>query len=69
MIGTIFLSLAIYNKSIIIKEGAFIMSKDLETINKSLDDIYQKLLELCKMMGINIKELEKKVDERYAKAV
>ena len=45
------------------------MSKDLETINKSLDDIYQKLLELCKMMGIDIKELEKKLDERYAKAV
>ena len=45
------------------------MSKDLETINKSLDDIYQKLLELCKMMSIDIKELEKKVDERYAKAV
>ncbi len=34
------------------------MSKDLETINKSLDNIYQKLLELCKMMGIDIKELK-----------
>jgi hypothetical protein len=34
------------------------MSKDLETINKSLDDIYQKLLELRKMMGIDIKELK-----------
>lgn len=45
------------------------MFKDLETINKRLDDIYQKLLELCKMMGIDIKELEKKADERYAKAV
>ncbi len=45
------------------------MSKDLETINKSLDDIYQKLLELCKIMGIDIKKLEKKVDERYAKTV
>lgn len=45
------------------------MSKDLETINQSLDNICQKLLELCKMMGIDIKELEKKVYERYAKAV
>ncbi len=45
------------------------MSKDLETINKSLDNIYQKILELRKMMGIDTKELEKKVDERYTKAV
>jgi len=45
------------------------MSKDLETINKSLDNIYQKILELCKMMGIDTKELEKKVDEQYTKAV
>ena len=45
------------------------MSKDLETINQSLDNIYQKLLELFKIMGIDTKELEKKVDERYAKAV
>lgn len=45
------------------------MFKDLETINKNLEDNYQKLLELCKMMGMDIEELEKKVDERYAKAV
>jgi len=45
------------------------MSKDLEIINKSLDNIYQKILELCKMMGIDTKELEKKVDEQYTKAV
>jgi len=36
------------------------MSKDLETINRSLDNIYQKILELCKIMGIDIKKLEKK---------
>ena len=45
------------------------MSKDLEAINKRLDDICQRILELCKMMDIDIKKLEKKVDERYAKAV
>ena len=45
------------------------MSKDLETINKSLDNIYQKLLELFKIMGIDTKKLEKKVDEQYTKAV
>ncbi|CDG35118.1 hypothetical protein CTHBC1_0452 [Acetivibrio thermocellus BC1] len=38
------------------------MSKDLETINRSLDNIYQKILEVCKMMGIDTKKLEKKVE-------
>ena len=32
------------------------MSKDLETINKSLDNICQKLLELCKIMGIEFSQ-------------
>ena len=37
------------------------MSKNWEAINKSLDDICQKILEICKMMGIDIKKLEKTV--------
>jgi len=43
--------------------------KEMEKILKRMDQRYNILLELCKMMGMDIEELEKKADERYAKAV